>query len=710
MTEESLDHQKCLVEIDLGGETEVGGTIERLSLLEESRRRETDLSILVETAHMIISTLDVEELLYQIAVRLAKVAEMDSCAISSIVSDPDRVHAMAHYSHSGLPHQDQLGSDYYLKDYPATARVLESRQPALIRIEDPHADPAEAALLRELGYGALLMLPLSAGNQPIGLVELYSERSDFQVSALNLKSLRSLAELAAIALNNANLYAKEQRARLTAEMLQQAASALSSTLELNQVLDLILEQLKQVVHFDSASLMLLENDELSVLAVQNHPRPEAALKVKINIQEDDLAFKVVQKKESVILNDAQRDERFRSLGGANHVRGWLGVPMIVRNEVIGILTLDSRKPGAYSVEDARLALAFANQAALAVANARIYQSEREQRTLAQALREISLALSKSLDTTAILKTLLDQIKQVVPHDSASVMLLQGEVVRIAAHHGYDRFDVDHLIDDFNLSVRDMPNLAHMANTRRPHFVTDVKIDEGWIDVETSRHIGSWVGAPLVAQNRLLGFLSLDKVERGYYTLEHADLLESLAGHAALALSNALNFGEVEQASITDFVTGTFNHRYFQQVLRQEINRAQRFGHPVSVLMIDLDNFKLVNDTYGHPFGDKLLLALAERLKSDLRGVDVLARYGGEEFAIILPSTSPRFLKRVGERLRKNVAARPFVINGKEVRLTISVGGATYPDSARDVHRLVECADQAMYRAKQYGRNCVQLVE
>lgn len=669
---------------------------------------ESDVSLLVETAHMIISTLDIDELLHQIAVRLAMVAGMDSCAISSLLPDPDRVHAMAHYSNSGSPQSDHLDSDYYLDAYPTTARVLASGQPALVHVRDPQADPSEVALLRELQYGALLMLSLRAGNRPIGLVELYSKRADFRISVRRLRRLRSLAELAALALNNAHLYAKEQRARLTAETLQKATVALSSTLDLTQVIDLILEQLKQVVHFDSASLMSLEDGYLSVLAVHDHPRPESALNVKIYLCEDDLARRIVEHKRSIILNDAKRDESFHCLGGADHVRGWLGVPMIVRDQVTGILTLDSCMPGSYTEEDARLAMSFANQAALAVANARLYQSERQQRTLAQALREISLALSRSLDTTSILETLLDQIKRVVPYDSASVMLLQGDDVGIAGHRGYESFNVDHLIDQFALSVSDTPNLSHMANTRRPHFVPDVKNDSDWVDVDTSLHIGSWLGAPLIAQNRLLGFLSLDKVERGFYSEGHAERLESLAGHAALALSNALNFGEVEQASITDYVTGTFNHRYFQQMLRREIGRARRYGHPASILMIDLDNFKLVNDTHGHPFGDKLLFALAERIKADLRDIDLLARYGGEEFAIILPRTSLRYLRTVGERLRKTVAAQPFKINGKQVPLTISVGGATFPDNAREAHRMVECADEAMYRAKQNGRNCVYI--
>src|SRR3970040_1002302 len=154
-----------------------------MNLAQENEGLESEL---VETAHMILSTLDVEQLLYQIAVRLAKIAGMDSCAISSILPDPARVHVMAHYSHSGSPRQDHLATDYFLEAYPATARVLESGEPTLVHAKDPHADPAEANLLRELNYQTLLMLPLKAGDRPVGLVEVYTEKPDFDVSATHV--------------------------------------------------------------------------------------------------------------------------------------------------------------------------------------------------------------------------------------------------------------------------------------------------------------------------------------------------------------------------------------------------------------------------------------------------------------------------------------------------------------------------------------------
>jgi GGDEF domain-containing protein len=122
----------------------------------------------------------------------------------------------------------------------------------------------------------------------------------------------------------------------------------------------------------------------------------------------------------------------------------------------------------------------------------------------------------------------------------------------------------------------------------------------------------------LAHGRLLGFLSLEKQDCCYYTPKHAGLLESLAGHVGLALLNALTYEEMERASVTDFLTSAYNHRYFQQQIRRELELAQRIGYPVSLLMLDLDFFKDVNDRYGHLCGDRVLQLLAGRLRTELQ--------------------------------------------------------------------------------------------
>jgi diguanylate cyclase (GGDEF)-like protein len=163
---------------------------------------------------------------------------------------------------------------------------------------------------------------------------------------------------------------------------------------------------------------------------------------------------------------------------------------------------------------------------------------------------------------------------------------------------------------------------------------------------------------------------------------------------------------LERLAVTDGLTGVFNHRRFQEAMQAELLRAERHRRPVSVLMVDVDYFKKVNDAMGHPAGDELLRRLAQVLGADLRQTDLIARYGGEEFAVILPETTKSEAMQVAERMRAAVEERINEGATWPTRVTVSIGVATYPDDGKSGELIVSAADQAMYVAKRQGRNRV----
>ena len=186
------------------------------------------------------------------------------------------------------------------------------------------------------------------------------------------------------------------------------------------------------------------------------------------------------------------------------------------------------------------------------------------------------------------------------------------------------------------------------------------------------------------------------------------LTELVAAEAAAAIHNARLYEQTQRLATTDALTNLANHRYFREALALEIARAGRLGYSVGLLMIDVDNFKRVNDTWGHPVGDEVLRSIAQVLSSNLRQTDVAARYGGEEFAIILPGLGPRGVRAVGEKLRRAVRElKPLVADGAPpFPISVSVGGvsASHPDlKAVD---LIRVADSALYAAKRQGRDIV----
>jgi diguanylate cyclase (GGDEF)-like protein len=178
--------------------------------------------------------------------------------------------------------------------------------------------------------------------------------------------------------------------------------------------------------------------------------------------------------------------------------------------------------------------------------------------------------------------------------------------------------------------------------------------------------------------------------------------------ASVALDNALILKRAEALSVTDDLTHLYNSRYLNLVLRRETKRASRNGRPLSLLFIDLDGFKGVNDTHGHLFGSRALVEAAAVIRGSARETDVVARFGGDEFALVLPDTGGEGAFAVGERIRDRVAAHKFLVgDGLDIHLTVSIGVATLPDVAASADELMQAADKAMYRVKDAGKNGIQ---
>ncbi len=161
---------------------------------------------------------------------------------------------------------------------------------------------------------------------------------------------------------------------------------------------------------------------------------------------------------------------------------------------------------------------------------------------------------------------------------------------------------------------------------------------------------------------------------------------------------------MEQMATTDGLTGLTNHRAFQEKADQEFERARRYPESISLLLFDIDHFKKINDSYGHPVGDAVLKKIGKLLNETVRTVDVAARYGGEEFVALLVNTDSKGASQMAERIRASIEKSKFLLNGQRIPVTVSVGFAVFPEDAKEKSALIEMADQALYAAKDGGRN------
>jgi diguanylate cyclase (GGDEF)-like protein len=550
-------------------------------------------------------------------------------------------------------------------------------------------------------------IPLKTKGRLIGIFAIGPKRSGLPYSRNDQATLVTLGNQMATAIENALVYESEIRHRKEAENLQSALLHLTTDVDLELVLDTILANLASVIPYDSACIYLLEKDIIIGVAERGLSHPENIIGHDFPLAEDRLLAEIQHTRRPYMIPDIESCLDYKNYGGTDDVRSWMGVPLISRGTVIGFLILNNRTLEAYcESEQANLAQAFAGHASIVIENARLFKVEREQRQLAEALREIGAILSTTLDFDSVLDLLLDQIGRVVPYSIANIILVDDSGIRVARTRYHESLEpqMAQLLKTSTFNISPSPNIYYMIDTAQTIVLPVVPVDAAWID--SPLPVRSWVGAPVIVKGKVIACFSLSKLEPDFYMNRHAELLSVFAGQAALALQNSRLFSEIQKLAIQDDLTGVFNRRHFLELGEREFNRAQRYERPLSVIMLDIDRFKKVNDTYGHTVGDQVLRVVVERCKSNIREVDILARYGGEEFTIILPEAGPADVQRIAERLRKDIAKMPISTSAGPVNITVSMGAASLSSETPNLAKLIDNADFAMYKAKKIGRNYV----
>jgi diguanylate cyclase (GGDEF)-like protein len=319
-----------------------------------------------------------------------------------------------------------------------------------------------------------------------------------------------------------------------------------------------------------------------------------------------------------------------------------------------------------------------------------------ERTGLEVLYEITRLTQTVNDSEKLYERLLDLIAMAIPFEHATIFLVQRETkqLSIVARRG----EVIDLIDGVKFDMG-YGFSSWVAKQQKPVLLTDLHRGRR----TTGAEVGSFLSVPLVVQGELIGVLNLSHPKAKAFSEDHLRMLILIAGQSAAVIQRFLMYEEMKRLAITDDLTGLCNRRHFLERLNAEVDRVRRYNLTFSLAMLDIDNFKLINDTHGHVLGDRILAEMGRLLRKSARASDLAARYGGEEFVVMMPMTGGTQAQLAGERLRETVAGHTFP---RRKKLTVSVGLACYPEDGTNLEDLLRKADAALYEAKRSGRNCV----
>jgi diguanylate cyclase (GGDEF)-like protein/PAS domain S-box-containing protein len=508
------------------------------------------------------------------------------------------------------------------------------------------------------------------------------------------------------------LFEKEQRKFATA--LAGIAATLNSSLELDVVLEKMLEIIHEVVPHDAANIALLdENKKMHFVKLKGYEKFKSKKAIEsLNYSiHDILDFETMaEKNEAIVVADTQNNPAWVANPEVTWIRSYVGSPIVVNGRTIGFINVDSSIPNLYNREHAQRLKVFADEAAIAIQNARIVEELKERNQDLSTLYEVGLSMTKGLDNEEIIRGLMKQIENFKGIDLVYLLLFNEEPQKdIFYFYGADErilhsSEVTRAPSGvFINEILEQKNTLYLPDHEEKEILQWLAVEEPSLPAE----MHTYLGIPLLQGKDLTGIMIVASKKVDAFNQKQIQLFETVASQISITLQNVKMFERMKELAIIDELTGIYNRRFFYMAANKEIERSKRYKKALSLILIDIDHYKDVNDHYGHMAGDKVLQKITQYIQKELRSADIFARYGGEEFLILLSDTTGQDAVLVAERIRTTIKSLHVRYNEEEITVTISLGVTQMTAERNTLQELIAVVDQALYGAKQKGRNRVE---
>jgi diguanylate cyclase (GGDEF)-like protein len=699
---------------------QISAALANVALLERERQERQRSQALLDLVGAAGSSLSLKQVLIQVCEATARLSVADRCSILLL---DEASQTLEPFMSLGIRDEKLWQS------FRATARVplaflpgmrdlFLTQEPILVgRADRTQIIPRD--IVKNFGMKSVAIYPMVVRDQVVGIMVVDSVKEYLRFPKDEIETMTAIARQAAVLIDNAQLFEQEQRQRQRAEALLRAVGAASSSLSLKKVLIRLCQSVVDLSVGDRCSIFLTEEGQERALPIMS-----------LGIEDPTLWERF---KGSAALEASQVQgipQAFQSVEPVieEHVPGsgllpdyWVETfqlksvslyPLVHREKNVGVMAVDSFRDFVhFPPEEVETLTAIARQAAVVIENARLFEQEQNQRRRAESLLQVLGAASSSLSLKSVIVNLCRSVVDLSVGERCSIFLADKEVGRLLPYMSLGPED-EGMLEKFRSigETQQTPEggriVEAISRIRAPIIQENVPATKlfppDWVEVFELKSV---VIYPLIVKEETIGVMVVDSfTDFVHFPPEEIETMSAIARQAAAIIENARLHEKVQQQAIADPLTGLYNHRHLHERLEQEIARAKRSRRPLSLLMLDIDGLKLINDTYGHQVGDEALKLLASVLQSSCRVEDIVGRYGGDEFMVILPEADGVEAKSVGERIQANLAATCLEGEGKDVCVPVrlSMGVACYPRDATMVHELVNVADGALYRSKQQG--------
>jgi diguanylate cyclase (GGDEF)-like protein len=664
---------------------------------EQSLRRNAELAALNQMGQALSRLAEPAELLELIYTLVGQVLDNQNLYIA-LYDEAQQLISFPVYSIAGQrvsrPAR-RLGTG--LTEYVIRTRALlwlprDLASAAIARGIEPQGRPARC----------FVAVPLLVGEQVLGVLALQDYEREQVYDQGQVDVLTTIAAQAAIALENAHLFAETRQRAEHLQAINDVERMLGTTLEPPSLCAHIARVLHSRLALGHVTIGLIEGDQLVVQAASDAEGGVHRPDLRFQLGPEGLTGPAAASGQSLVVPDVRLEPSFQSSCFWPNTHSEVAVPLKTPAGLIGVLNMESDQVNAFAPELVRLVETLASRIAIGIENARLFTEARSRADDFALLYETTRDLATHYELAQLLPAVVERATRLLSAPSGAVYLCDNGQRRLT------------------LACTTGP-LPYLAELRWGEGVSGQVAQTGelliiddyarWayrsFQIEGAAWCTAVLGVPLHYMGELKGVLVIGETSpTRTFSQDEAHLISLFASQVAGALPQTDLFTRVQQLARIDDLTGLYNRRYLFELGEQELRRARRFGHPLSLLMLDIDDFKQINDRYGHESGDQVLRTVANCCLAYSRDSDKVGRYGGEELVILLVETELASARLFAERLCRRVAQTATPTAHGPVHVTVSLGVAAIQAEGDGWAALLGRADRALYAAKQAGRNRV----